>query len=249
MGPVGEVVEWPPDGAPRSTRFHDIYHPRSGAAAQAVSVFLAGCGLPQSWRGQNRFTVLETGFGLGLNFLTTWAAWEADRQACDQLHFVSVEAYPVAAADIVRATLAPGLETDKAPPLSLRVAALARELALAWKPPMRGIQRLRFADGRVGLTLVVDDVLPALSALDCIADAVYLDGFSPALNPDMWSSATLQAVALHCRAGTRLATYTTTREVRDRLQPLGFTVERRKGLAPKRHRLEAVFSPWAVNGT
>ena len=104
---MSEPVVWLRDGSPHSPRFNDRYRSRSGGVAQAACVFLAGCGLPQRWRGKAEFTVLETGFGLGMNFLTTWAAWEADAQRCDGLHFVSVEAYPVAAADIVRSALAP----------------------------------------------------------------------------------------------------------------------------------------------
>ena len=93
------------------------------------------------------------------------------------------------------------------------------------------------------LTLAVGEVQTMLEGLACEADAVYLDGFSPAVNPDMWSHTTLQAVARHCRPGTTLATYTVAHSVREALEQLGFRVEKCQGLAPKRHRLEAVFLP------
>ncbi|RZL32833.1 MAG: bifunctional tRNA (5-methylaminomethyl-2-thiouridine)(34)-methyltransferase MnmD/FAD-dependent 5-carboxymethylaminomethyl-2-thiouridine(34) oxidoreductase MnmC, partial [Rubrivivax sp.] len=60
--------------APASPLFDDIYHSRAGALAQARHVFVAGNGLPERWRGRGRFVVLETGFGLGNNFLATWDA-------------------------------------------------------------------------------------------------------------------------------------------------------------------------------
>ena len=88
---MNEPVLWTGDGNPYSPRFNDVYRSRSGGLAQAVDVFLTGCGLPQRWRGRAQCTLLETGFGLGLNFLTTWAAWEADAQRCDCLHFVSLK--------------------------------------------------------------------------------------------------------------------------------------------------------------
>ena len=241
--PTSEPVVWAGDGSPHSARFNDRYRSRAGGVAQATHVFLAGCGLPRRWRGRAGFTVLETGFGLGLNFLTTWAAWEADAQRGDALHFVSVEAYPVAAADIVRSALAADPSGTADAPLLARVQALAPQLAGAWQGPSPGIHHLRFAEGRVQLTLAVGEVLPMLQRLACAADAVYLNGFSPAVNPDMWSHATLQAMARHCRAGTTLATYTVARGVREALAQLGFRVERREGLAPKRHRLAAVFAP------
>jgi tRNA 5-methylaminomethyl-2-thiouridine biosynthesis bifunctional protein len=88
---------------------------------------------------------------------------------------------------------------------------------------------------------VVGAVQTALEAVSCVADAVFLDGFSPAVNPEMWSRATLTAVALRVQPGSVLATYTVAREVRDSLALLGFSVTKLKGLPPKRDRLQAVF--------
>jgi tRNA 5-methylaminomethyl-2-thiouridine biosynthesis bifunctional protein len=238
---MNEPVLWLTDGSPHSPRFNDRYRSRTGGIAQALTVFLAACRLPQRWRGRTEFTLLETGFGLGLNFLTTWAAWEADDQRCDQLNFVSVEAYPVAAADIVRNAQAPSPANEVDPQLFARVQVLAQQLALAWHDLTPGIHDLYFSDAQVRLTLAVGEVGPMLKSLVCVADAVYLDGFSPALNPHMWSPTTLQEVSRHCRAGTTLASYTVALSVRERLVQLGFRVEKGKGLPPKRHRLEAVL--------
>ena len=178
-----------------------------------------------------------------LNFLTTWAAWEVDAQRCDDLRFVSVEAYPVSAADIVRSALASNTTDQANDRLLPRVQALGRQLAGACQDCSPGIHCLRFAGGQLQLILAVGEVRSMLTSLTCEADAVYLDGFSPAVNPEMWSRATLQAVARRCRPGTTLATYTVAHRVREDLQQLGFHVEKRHGLPPKRHRLEAVFAP------
>ncbi len=254
---MNEPVVWQADGSPHSARFSDRYRSRAGALAQARLVFLGACGLPERWRAREQFTVLETGFGLGLNFLTTWAAWEADAQRCDALHFVSVEAYPVAPADILRSAQALSPQEFSGPPnmaeasspgseieaqLLARVPLLALTLAGAWRELSPGVHRFDFADGHVTLTLAVGEVQAMLQTLNCEADAVYLDGFSPALNPDMWSPATLQAVADHCRPGTQLASYTVASSVRLALQQLGFQVEKRPGLPPKRHRLWAMLA-------
>ena len=236
---MSEPVLWTGDGSPHSARFNDRYRSKSGGLAQASSVFLAGCDLPAGWFGRNRFTVLETGFGLGLNFLATWAAWEVDALRCGRLHFVSVEAYPVAAADIVRSALTASCCSMA----NLEWLARAQALAQMWHDLKPGFHDFDFVDGRVRLTVAVGEVQTMLGCLDCQADAVYLDGFSPALNPQMWSADTLRAVALHCRPGTTLATYTAARNVRDGLERLGFLVQRCSGLPPKRHRLAAVFLP------
>ncbi|MDR3369826.1 tRNA (5-methylaminomethyl-2-thiouridine)(34)-methyltransferase MnmD [Rhodoferax sp.] len=236
-----EPVTWLADGSPHSTRFNDRYHSCAGGTAQALGVFLMGCGLPQRWQGRPLFTILETGFGLGMNFLTTWASWEADPQRCEQLHVVSVEAHPVAAADLVRNVQSATPPTDTERPLSATIAVRVHELARAWESLSPGIQTLNFAQGRVRLTLAVGEVQNMLPDLNCVADAVFLDGFSPQLNPQMWSADTLRAVAQHCRPGTTLATYTVAKDVRTRLQTLGFSVAKCPGLPPKRDRLQAIY--------
>ena len=60
------------DGTPFSLRYGDIYHSSQGGLEQARHVFLAGNELPARWEDARRFVILETGFGLGVNFLATW---------------------------------------------------------------------------------------------------------------------------------------------------------------------------------
>ena len=246
-----ESLEWLPDGEPYSPRYGDVYHSRAGALAQARAVFLGGCGLPAGWQERADWRVLETGFGLGLNFLATWATWTERRQGNAQqggtLHFVSIEAHPVCAQDLLRGVQAlQALQASDAADAALlpRVQALAEPLALAWADLRPGLQEWLFDDGRVRLTLAVGDVLDLLPVLpgqlDSV-DAVYLDGFSPARNPAMWSTEVMQGVARLCRPGTRLASWCVAGEVRARLQQAGFEVHKRPGLAPKRHRLEARY--------
>src|SRR6476646_9530182 len=72
------VLERSTGGTPFSAEFHDIYHSEHGGLAQSRHVFLGGNALPERWQGQDAFTILETGFGLGLTFLCAWEAWRAD---------------------------------------------------------------------------------------------------------------------------------------------------------------------------
>jgi tRNA 5-methylaminomethyl-2-thiouridine biosynthesis bifunctional protein len=233
-----ETVTWSDENCPHSARFDDVYRSRTGGLLQAQTVFVGGCQLPQRWHGKPQFCILETGFGLGLNFLATWAAWQADCRRCGSLHYVAIEAYPVLPEDIVRSAQA--LEAPD--PL---LAALAVQLAKIWQGTRAGLQQFTFADGAVCLTLAIGQVLPMLQQLDCVADAVYLDGFNPAKNPEMWSQPTLDAVAAHCQPGSVLASYSVAATVRQALKAAGFSVKRRPGVPPKWQRLEAQFAPVA----
>ncbi len=109
-------LEFAADGTPWSEEFGDVYHSAAGGPAQARHVFLAGNRLPQRWAGRERFVILETGFGFGLNFLATWQAWRRDPARSRKLHFVSVEKHPFALSDLrILHSRYPEFETEANP--------------------------------------------------------------------------------------------------------------------------------------
>jgi tRNA 5-methylaminomethyl-2-thiouridine biosynthesis bifunctional protein len=224
-------LDFSANGTPFSPEFQDVYHASHGGLAQARHVFLAGNGLPEAWRGREAFTILETGFGLGLNFLAAWDAWRADPARPARLHFVSVEQAPLRREDLV-AALAPFAEIE----------ALARALAAIYPPPLAGFHRLHFDAGRVILTLLFGDAHALLPQLVAQADALFLDGFSPAKNPQIWSPAIVRELARVAKPGATLATWTVAGGVRGALGDAGFRVEKRAGLPPKREMLTGRFA-------
>lgn len=235
---MAQAVEWDAAGTPRSPRFDDVYRSAAGGLAQARHVFLQGCGLPAAWAHRPHWVILETGFGLGMNFLATWRAWKDDPQRPRILHFVSIEAWPVAAQDLLRSAQAhPELQP------------LAEELARQWDGLLPGLHRMAFEGGHVLLTLCVGDVQDMLKRQALRADAVFLDGFEPQRNPAMWEPATLKAVARLCARDAAVATWTVAGDVRRALAQAGFQVEKAEGLAPKRHCLRGRYAPsWEPRG-
>jgi tRNA 5-methylaminomethyl-2-thiouridine biosynthesis bifunctional protein len=226
------TIEFDAEGVPRAPAFGDRYHPRAGALAQAEHVFLRGNGLPGRWTGRARFVILETGFGLGHNFLATWAAWRADAARCERLHFVSVERHPPRREDLEAVHRA----------LPAQVAPLARGLRAAWPVLTGDLHRLAFEASRVELLLAFGDAGDWLRRLQLQADAVFLDGFAPALNPAMWSRAVFAALPALCAPGTTAATWSTARAVRDGLAAAGFEVHTAPGFADKREMTVARFA-------
>ena len=73
------------------------------------------------------------------------------------------------------------------------------------------------------------------------ADAWYLDGFSPAKNPEWWGPDLMRQVALHTEKGGSIATYTAAGFVRRGLQEAGFSVTRVAGYGRKRHMTKAIL--------
>ncbi len=219
------------DGVPYSRAYGDIYHSADGGVGQAQHVFVQGCGLPDAWRGRDGFVVLETGFGTGLNFLATWAAWRSDPVRCGRLHFLSVEKHPFRAADL--ATLHAQWP---------EFAPLSRELLANWPMLTPGFHRIALDGGRVQLTLMLGDALDCLPQVQASVDAFYLDGFAPDCNADLWRPEVFDALARLARPGAVAATYTVTTTVRQGLVQAGFVCEKRAGYGRKRHCLRARFS-------
>src|SRR5512141_263626 len=191
------------DGTAFSEQFQDVYHSAHGGLAQSRHVFLAGNALPRRWQGRESFVILETGFGLGLNFLAAWHAWREDAARPRRLHFVSIESTPLPAAELADA-LAPFAE----------LAPLARALCRAWPPPLAGFHRIHFDAGNVILTLVLGEARTALPQLVAQVDAFFLDGFSPAKNPGIWSPEVVRELARVAGPGATLATWTVAGGVR-----------------------------------
>jgi tRNA 5-methylaminomethyl-2-thiouridine biosynthesis bifunctional protein len=218
------------DGTPFSADFGDVYYSTDGGPGQAEFVFLAGNGLPERWRHRDTFTVLETGFGTGLNFLATWKAWLADSARCSRLRFVSIEKHPIGADDLLA--------------LHQRWPELARcseQLRAAWPLPETGLHTLQFEQDRVTLDLHFGDAADVLPRLKEEVDAFYLDGFAPGKNADMWSPAIFRALAAAATPGATLATWTVAAKVRKGLAEAGFSLWKSVGYGRKRDMLRGAL--------
>ena len=217
--------------APRSPEYGDIYHARAGALQQARHVFLRGNGLPGRWAGKPRFVILEAGFGLGNNFLATWAAWRDDPSRCEQLWFIGIDKHPPLATDLDRA--------HQGSPL----VELAAQLRAQWPPCTPDLHRIDFDHGRVRLLLLWADLAQALPELMAAVDAFYLDGFAPRLNPGMWDWHALRRLHRLAAPAATLSTWSVAREVRDALASAGFDLAKVPGLGAKREMTVGHFAP------
>jgi tRNA 5-methylaminomethyl-2-thiouridine biosynthesis bifunctional protein len=226
-------LTYTPDGTPYSATYDDIYHSAAGGLGQARHVFLAGNGLlgeQARWRKRDCFVIVETGFGMGLNFLATWQAWRDDPERCARLHFVSFENHPFTTADLAALHA-------RWPELADCSAALRRQ----WPSLLPGSQRLFFDAERVVLTLFFGDAQTLLPKLRARADAFYLDGFSPDRNPELWSARICSSLARLAVTGATLATWTVAGAVREALSVAGFAIEKTPGYAGKREMSRGIF--------
>ena len=213
----GANLDWREGAIPVSRRFDDPYFSLNGGLAETRHVFLAGNGLPARLRPG--FHVAELGFGTGLNLLAL------AQVATVPVRFTSFEAYPMSLAELTRAHAA-----------FPELAVLAAELRAGWAEH-------RFTVGTVEARIVEGDARDALPAWPGRADAWFLDGFSPAKNPELWGEALMDQVARHTAPEGTFATYTAAGHVRRALAAAGFAVSRAPGFAGKRHMSRGVLAP------
>lgn len=216
-------VEWRGGEVPVSTRFDDPYFSLENGLAETRHVFLAGNDLPERFR--DGFHIAELGFGTGLNFLTAVQCWQ-EAGARGKLQFTSFEAYPMHVEDMARAHSA----FEELDPFSTQLLA-------CWRPEGGIFDVLP----NLRLQLIVGDARKELPRWKEAADAWFLDGFSPAKNPELWSPELMGAVGLHTACNGTCATYTAAGFVRRGLAEAGFDVKRVKGFGRKRHMTRGVL--------
>lgn len=209
-------IEWSEGRVPIARRFDDPYFSLTDGRNETRFVYLSGNQLPARFRPD--FHIAELGFGTGLNLFCAWEAWNASGKA-GPLKYTSFEAYPLAAEDIRRAmsnwaTLRPMVE----------------QVLDNWSD-----EKFHLETDTLDLKVIIGDARETVPAWHGNADAWFLDGFSPAKNPEMWEPDLLRAVAKHTNSGGTFATFTAASAVREALGLAGFDVMRTKGFDRKKH--------------
>ncbi|BBH47512.1 bifunctional tRNA (5-methylaminomethyl-2-thiouridine)(34)-methyltransferase MnmD/FAD-dependent 5-carboxymethylaminomethyl-2-thiouridine(34) oxidoreductase MnmC [Pseudomonas sp. KU43P] len=218
-------IDWDDQGRPHSRQYDDVYFSKNEGTDETRYVFLEQTRLHQrivELAPHACLVIGETGFGTGMNFFCAWQLFAEHAPSDTRLHFVSVEKYPLDAADMARAVR-----------LWPELAAFTEPFLAQYAAVHSGFQQFTFDQGRVTLTLLIGDVLAQLPQLDARIDVWFLDGFAPAKNPDMWTPALFAQLARLSHAGTVLGTFTTTGWVRRGLIEAGFTMKKVPGIGKK----------------
>lgn len=220
-------------GSPISDTFGDIYFNPDEGADESEYVFIGGNNLHERWQQTpDRFTIAETGFGTGLNFLLTRRLWLEQSNPNQRLCYISCERYPLTRNDLHHAL-------NSWPEL----ADGALQLEANWPPACQGNYLLELDGGRISLLLLFGDGIERYSQLNAQVDAWFLDGFSPTQNERLWHADLFTQIARLSHSGTTLATFTAAGFVRRNLQAAGFNVEKRAGFGIKREMITATRAP------
>lgn len=212
------------------TIFHETigehYHSKHGAVQESKHVFLRS-GLQYYLENRiheqkdNTVSILEVGFGTGLNFLLT-----ADY--CNQLniglHYTGIEAYPLEK-EVIAQT---GYDKEVQTPL--------------WHSFLEQYGRALSSSQKllndIDLTIAYQEVLNFRTEQH--VDLLYFDAFAAVHQPEMWSRETLEHVCSFLKVGGVFVTYAITGNLKRIMKSLGFTIEKAPGAPGKREMLRAV---------
>ena len=239
------------NGAPYSKTFDDIYFDSKTGCEQSKTVFIKANNIIERLQNNNEvFTIAETGFGTGLNFLLTLEVYSnlfckgfsknqfLKKIEEKKLHFISVEKYP-----LTKKCLAQSLK------LFPHLEVFYNQLLQQYPEDITTIQTnsisFEFFNKAVSLTLYIGDATETYSSLSApkegLIDAWYLDGFSPRKNPDMWSIALFTQIARLAKEQSTLSTFTIAGFVRRQLIDVGFRLQKIETSGVKKEVLQAVY--------
>ena len=244
-------LQWNDSDQPFSTEYQDIYFSRSSGLDETEHVFIEGNRLRQRFSELNRpeqnrnFTVAETGFGTGLNFLTTCSIWDQIDTGDTCLHFISVEKAPLSRQQLQQAFQSwPELKPYQ------------DRLLDRYPERLKGIHRIHFSHEvgvglqksrvNIQLTLLFGDAVEMLQQLsgntEFGVDAWFLDGFAPSRNPDLWSPELFLEIGRLSASNATFSSYTAAGHVRRGMEAVGFEVEKVPGFGTKREMSQGVLS-------
>ena len=217
---------------PYSLDFSDVYFNTDDGIKETEHVFIAHNQLQKRFSDVtlSNFTLIETGFGTGLNFSVVSALWLKSAPKNVTLHYIGIEKSPLSLADLTRAQA-----------LWPQFSEVSHNLIEQYLALKIGLNHFSIAAGRIQLDLQVDDIAVALPQPSAIADAWLLDGFAPAKNAAMWSNEVFAHMARLSKSNTTFATFTSAGNVRRGLQAVGFAVKKQQGFGKKREMLSGIF--------
>jgi tRNA U34 5-methylaminomethyl-2-thiouridine-forming methyltransferase MnmC len=197
------------------------YHSRNGALQESEHVFLnAGLRHFLSGKDLNSVSILEVGFGTGLNFLLS-ADW-CTTQNID-LDYVGIEAYPLGEGMITQT----GYEAYVSPALW---QSFTKQYIPSFTKPVQLNSTVQLRTAPIALMEFSSDQQ---------FDVVYFDAFASANQPEMWNEQAIAHTISFLKPGGVFVTYAITGNLKRMLKALNCKIEKVPGAAGKREMLRA----------
>ena len=198
------------------------YHSKHGALQESRHVFIdAGFKHAVSVFPGKPISILEIGFGTGLNFVLT-SAYAAEQNI--SLNYTGIEAFPLSAEALV------STQYSQYVPAEIWETFISNYgNALQSATRLSASQELTIPHTR----------LEDFKSLP-VFDLIYFDAFSVQHQPEMWSDESIGHVCSFLKPGGIFVTYAITGKLKRALKSFGFKIEKLPGAPGKREMLRAV---------
>ena len=232
-------LSWQASGEPFSDQFQDFYFSTDGGLEESEYVFIHHNQLKKRFSDIDfqSINIAETGFGTGLNFLVTAHYFLQYAPKQSHLNYTSVEKYPLNSSQLRQIYTLFQHTWPQLAEICLQLLAQYPKDCISKQYSFH----LKLFEQRIHLHLLIGDASEQLENLFQQSyksiDCWFLDGFSPAKNPQMWSSDLFTAIANLSHKDTSISTFTAAGFVRRGLIEVGFEMFKAPRLRKKRENL------------
>lgn len=200
--------------------WNEHYHSIHGAVQEANHVFIKN-GLQS--KTDDYLTILEMGFGTGLNALLTFFESEKREQI---IHYQSVEAYPILKNELEQMNFS---DYSRDP----RIIDIYQKMhKVAWNRACP-----------ISENFVIEKINSTIEQLrlpENSVDLCYYDAFGPRVQPELWTKDIFQNIYDWMDKDAVFVTYCAKGQVKRDLKAVGFLVETLQGPPGKREMIRAI---------
>ena len=199
---------------------YETYHSKFGAIQEAKHVFIKnGLDLFEDGSG---ISILEIGFGTGLNALITML--EAENRNL-KINYVGVEAYPIALDEILQLNYVKQLESPE------KQVDFEKMHASNWEEEIAINSNFRITKRKQFFTNISDENT---------FDLIYFDAFGFTVQPELWNEAIFEIMYKSLKSRGILTTYACRTSIKNSMQHAGFQALKLPGAPGKREMLRAL---------
>ena len=209
--------------------WNESYHSKHGAIQEAYHVFIQN-GLTD-FMDKNEISILEIGFGTGLNALIT--ALEVLGKSI-KVNYTGIEKYPVTEEEFSKLNYAKTLKE-----FNLNIPISETEIQKRYFDLMHANwEEIVAIEPNFNLKKVQADFLE-FDFPTAEFDLVYFDAFGARVQPNLWTEELFEKIYHSMKNEAIFTTYSAKGSVRRALQTVGLDVEKRPGPPGKREMLVA----------
>ena len=195
----------------------ETYHSRHGAIQEAYHVFIKS-GL-ELLKSKNEISILEIGFGTGLNACITYLE---SLKSGQNINYNSLEKYPVEKKIWEKLNYAQNL--------NIEVSTFEKFHEVAWNSP-------QYISEYFILNKIQNDLNSYKANIEF--DLIYFDAFGPRVQPDLWTEEIFKSMLEVLKPNGILVTYSCKGDVKRAMIKAGFKIEKIPGPPGKREMLRA----------